>query len=178
MKLLRNRNALGQLVSVCFLLGAATGCEEATTEPNLEVEAVSGVYSMTVLRFDPDGSLPESNLLSPTVNAAQLNITTGERAQIVWVNPATSFVVTVGANFETTTNGVRVQFDENSAYGQLLLSRDMTFTYSSEAGVLTFEGPAPDGVSRARLRELVPSLAGEQLLDPTPGRLRISFTRN
>jgi hypothetical protein len=174
----RNRSALGRLVFASFLLTAAAACEDATTEPTLEIEDVGGLYTMTVLRFDPDGSLPENNLLAPTVNAARLNLTAAERAQIVWVNPSTSLTVTVAGTYSTTTNGVRVQFEEGSPYGELLLSREMSFTYSPEVGVLTFEGPAPDGVSRTRLRELVPSLAGEQLLDPTPGRLRISFTRN
>jgi hypothetical protein len=174
----RTGGTLGRLAAVFVLLGAVVACEDSATEPMLEVGAVSGLYTMTVLRFDPDGSLQEQNLLPPTTNAAQLNLTAQEQAQIVWVNPATSLVVTVPGTYATTTTGVRVQFESGSPHAQLLLSKEMTFTYSADAGVLTFDGPAPDGVNRARLVELAPSLAGEQLLDPTPGRLRVTFTRN
>jgi hypothetical protein len=174
----RNRRALGQHAVAILLLGGLSACEDAPTEPILEVEAVSGIYSMTVLRFDPDGSLPENNLLPPTVNAAQLNLTAAGQAQVVWVNPATGLVVTVSGTYETTTSGVRIQFAEGAPYAQLLLSREMSFTYSGDAEVLTFDGASPDGVNRARLFELAPTLASEQLHDPTPGRLRITFTRN
>ena len=174
----RNRRALGPSAVAILLVGAVTACEDAPTEPTLEVEAVSGIYSMTLLRFDPDGSLPENNLLPPTVNAAQLNLTSAGQAQVVWRNPATGLVVTVSGTYQTTTSGVRIQFADSSPHGQLLLSKEMSFTYSGDAGVLTFDGPSPDGVNRSRLLELAPTLAGEQLLDPTPGRLRISFTRN
>jgi hypothetical protein len=43
---------------------------------------------------------------------------------------------------------------------------------------LRFDAAAPDGVNRARLIELAPALANEQLLNPVPGDLAVIFTRS
>jgi len=144
----------------------------------IEVGEVTGTYTMTLLRFDPQGVLPESNVLPALGEAPQLNLTAAGQAQISYRDPVSTLLVTVPGTFVTTPTGVRITFANASAYPQLLLSQRMDFTFSAQARTLIFEGPAPDGVNRARLVQLVPTLAGEQLLDPTPGTLRVAFTRN
>jgi hypothetical protein len=69
-----------------------------------------------------------------------------------------------------------LDFASNATYGQLLFSRRMDFTLSGTS--LLFDDAAPDGVTRARLIELVPAFGNEQLLDPTPGDLRVTFARS
>jgi hypothetical protein len=161
-----------------LLAGLAIAACNSTTEPTVETSLVVGTYAMTTLRFDPTGSLPEVNVLPALGEAPQLNLTAAGQAQIVFRDPVTTLVVTVNGTFRTTATGVRIEFPSESAYRQLLLSRRMDFNFSATAGTLTFAGDAPDGVQRARLIALVPAFAGEQLLDPTPGTLRVTFTRN
>lgn len=162
------------LLPVALVIGA---CGESTTEPRLEISAVAGTYTMTALRFDPQGSLPESNILPVLGDPPTLTLTSAGQAQVVMRDPVTTLVVTIQGTFQTTPTGVRVDFASQSAFRQLLLSARMEFAFSEQAGTLSFAANAPDGVSRARLVELVPALATEQLLDPTPGALTVTFTR-
>jgi hypothetical protein len=147
-----------------------------STPTGIDVELVAGTYDLTTLRFDPQGSLPDTNVL-PVLDQSnvQLILTTNRTAQVVFQDPITNIFTTVQGTFRTTADGARIEFASNSLYAQLLLSRRMDFTLTGT--VLAFDGAAPDGVSRTRLVQLVPALEGEQLLDPTPGQLRVSFTR-
>lgn len=172
----------GGAAGVLPLLGALAvlplgGCSSSTDEGGVDISTVVGTYVLTTLRFDPQGSLPDVDIL-PTLSEAntQLILTSDRAAQVVYRDPATQLVVTIGGSFRTTANGVRLEFAANSQYRQLLLSRRMDFTLGGAS--LFFDGEAPDGVSRARLQALVPAFQGEQLLDPTPGRLRVTFTRS
>ncbi len=163
---------------VLVLAGFLTACGEDETpmEPGLDVALVAGTYTMTALRFDPQGSLPENNLLALIPNAPQLNLTSGGQAQIVYRDPVTTLVVTIQGTFETTRTGVRIDFPSESGHAQLLLPDRVEFTFSEAAETVSFSSNA--SVSRARLIELVPTLANEQLLDPTPGLLTVTFTRD
>jgi hypothetical protein len=72
-----------------------------------------------------------------------------------------------------------VTFDDSSPYATLLLSRRMDFVLDTTAiRRLVFDDGAQDGVNRARLVQLEPELADEQLLNPVPGTLAVVFTRN
>ena len=68
-------------------------------------------------------------------------------------------------------------FAGNSAYADLLLSRTMELTFSEAAETLSFDDESPDGVRRQRLTRLIQAWEGEQLFDPVPGRLRVTFLR-
>jgi len=168
------RAAAALLLSLTLPLAAC----QTSDVVGIEVGEVTGTYTMTVLRFDPQGVLPESNVLPALGEAPQLNLTAAGQAQISYRDPATTLLVTVPGTFVTTPTGVRISFANASPYPQLLLSQRTELTFTAASGTLGFDGPAPDGVNRARLVQLVPTLAGEQLLDPTPGTLRVAFTRN
>lgn len=155
-------------------------CSDSTSPDGGEIEAVVGTYSLTTLRFDPQGTLPDQDIratLGTTANT-QLILTSDRNAQVVYRDPITQLFVTIQGTFRTTGDGVRIEWASNAQYRQLLLSRTMTYTFNGVAGTLTFDADAPDGVQRARLQALVPAFQGEQLLDPTPGRLQVTFTRS
>ncbi len=166
------------LSSLLLLVG---GCGSSSTDPDtLEFGAVAGNYALTALTFDPRGVLPEMDIRSRIEPEHQptLTLTAQGAAQLVFLDPNTELTRTVGGAFSASSTEVELTFAQNSDYPRFLLSRRMVFTYTVEPPTLTFQGPAPDGVSPGRLRELVPDWEEEQLLDPTPGALRVVFTRS
>jgi hypothetical protein len=154
-------------------------CSDSSSPDVTDVDAVVGTYSLTVLRFDPQGTLPDQDILAVLEpDDVQLTLTSSRAAQLVYRDPATQLIVTIQGTFRATAEGIRLEWASNSQYRDLLLSRIMNFTFNAVAQTLVFDGEAPDGVSRARLQTLVQAFQGEQLLDPTPGRLRVTFTRS
>lgn len=158
-----------------FVVGC--GDDGPTEPPGIDLSLVVGTYNLTQLTFDPQGSLPLTDVL-PTLgqNNVQLILTQSRTAQVIFQDPITSLFTTLPGTFRTTAEGMRLDFASNATYGQLLFSRRMEFTLSGTT--LVFDAAAPDGVSRARLLQLVPAFEGEQLLDPTPGTLRVRFARS
>ncbi len=173
---IRHRFAIRFLVVALPALFAA-GCDDSPTEPEgIPIAEVIGSYDLTTLTFDPQGSLPESDVRARLgADNVQLILASNRSAQIVYQDPLSGLFTTITATFRTTATGVRIDFNSGSPYRQLLLSRQMEFTRSGAS--LTFAGDSPDGVARDRLIELVPDFEGEQLLDPTPGTLQVTFTR-
>ncbi len=163
-----------------FLLAVPLfGCSDSTSPDVTDVAAVAGTYNLTVLRFDPQGVLPDQDILAALgMDDIELTLTSARAAQVVYRDPATQLFVTIQGSFRPTVEGIRLEWAANSPYPELLFSRRMNFTFNVVPGTLVFDAEAPDGVSRARLLELVPDFQGEQLLDPTPGRLRVTFARD
>lgn len=170
------RSSVG-LFAVAFSL-FVVGCSDDTpTAPGLDLSLVVGTYDLARLAFDPQGSLALTEVL-PTLGQdnVQLILTQSRTAQVIYQDPITSLFTTLSGTFITTEDGIRLDFASNAPYRQLLLSRRMEYTLSGTS--LVFDAEAPDGVSRARLLELVPAFEGEQLLDPTPGVLKVTFARS
>lgn len=174
--MIRTRSRTTALVLALAVASVTAACSDDDGPTGLDRDVVVGTYNLTTLRFDPQGSIPEADVLARFPNP-QLILTASNSAQIAYLDPSTNLVVTIQGSYVTTVDGVRIDFAANSAYQQMLFSRRMQFAYNAAARTLTFDGDSPDGVSRARLQALVPSFANEQFLDPTPGRLRIVFTR-
>lgn len=138
---------------------------------------LAGTYSLTQLRFDPQGSLPEVDLLARLdVTDVQLVLAPDGQAQLRYTT-GTGLVATVGATYSTPVTGARIIFDAGPGLRTVLLSERMTFDYAEGTGTLSFDGEAPDGVDRQRLLELVPEWSDEQLPSMVLGRLIVTFTR-
>jgi len=163
------------LPSVFFGLLVAMGCGDSPSEPSFGIEDMVGTYALTQLAFDPQGVLPEANVLAELGTTPQLVVTANRQAQVVFEDPASGLFTTIGATVRVTSSGLRIDFNSGSAYRGLLLSRRLEFTYTAETRTLSFDGDAPDGVDRQRLIQFVPGWANEQLLNPVPGRLRVTF---
>lgn len=137
---------------------------------------VAGTYTLTQLVFDPQGVLPAVDIRARLGGMApRLVLAPAGEAQLIFEDPATGLITTVDGRYTTPQGGVRMDFGEGAEFRSVLLSRRMTFT--SGATALTFDGDAPDGVLRQRLLQLVPEWSTEQLLDPVPGRLTVTFAR-
>lgn len=174
MTTLMRRGAMALTLALAVFPAA---CSDSSS-PEGDVDAVVGTYALTTLRFDPQGTLPDQDIRAALGNAGtQLILTSDRSAQVVYRDPVSQLFVTVQGSFRISTQGVRIEWASNSQYRQLLLSRTMDYAFNPSAGTLTFDADAPDGALRARLQALVPAFQGEQLLDPTPGRLQVTFTR-
>lgn len=153
---------------------ALTSCGGDPSSPSRP--EVAGTYTMTQLTFDPQGVLPEVNVLGRVGDAApRLVLAPAGEAQLIFEDPVTGLIRTSTGRYTTPQGSVRVDFGDGDEFRTVLLSRRMVFTGGSS---ITFEGSAPDGVSRQRLLQLVPEWADEQLLDPVPGQLTVTFTRS
>ena len=165
-----------------FLLAAAVVCgcdgDSDPTAPDIDVR---GNYSLTELAFDPQGSLPAMDLLARIAETTipRLVLATSGRAQLVAEDPSTGLITTADASYAVLdSTHVRVTFAEASTSHEVsFLSRRMTFTYDPATRTLTFAAASPDGITRSRLLQAVPEWQQEQLLDPVPGTLHVTFRR-
>jgi hypothetical protein len=159
------------LVVAATLLGGCGGDPATPSRPD-----VAGTYALTELRFDPQGSLPDVDLLARLdLRDVVLVLAPGGDVELRWIDPASGLSGVVRGVYSTPVDGVRIHFDAQPV--RLALSSRMTFDHAPAAATIRFDGTAPDGVSRARLQELVPEWADEPLVDPVPGRLVVTFTR-
>src|SRR5690606_4827518 len=141
-------------------------------------DVVVGTYAITSITFDPQGSLPPVDIHTRfgTTIPASVIVSSNGTLQFIVQDAATQQLITVNGTYRTTSTGIDVTFPASSQFQQILLSERMAFTFHEAASTLTFSGEVDD-ISRARLIALVPELADEQLLDPTPGTLSVTLTR-
>lgn len=166
------------LLALAAGLAFTVGCGgDKSSVTGLDMEDLAGTYSLIRLSFDPQGALPETDILAALGTSPDLIVTTNYQAQIIYQDPISGLFTTISATTKTTKTGLRLSFAGNSAYADLLLSRTMELTFSEAAGTLSFDDESPDGVRRQRLTRLIQVWEGEQLFDPVPGRLRVTFLR-
>ncbi|MBT8397644.1 MAG: hypothetical protein KJN92_11790 [Gemmatimonadetes bacterium] len=172
---------LRPMLVLLVLAGALTctgGCGgDGSSVTGLDMEDLVGTYSLTKLSFDPQGALPEADILGALGTVPELIVTTNNQAQIVYRDPISALFSTISASTKATKTGLRVSFGGNSAYADLLLARSMDLVFSEAPGTLSFDDESPDGVRRQKLTRLIQDWVGEQLFDPVPGRLRVTFQR-
>lgn len=174
----RSGRRASTLAGMIAALAFTSGCgDDGTSTQNLSLEDLAGTYSLTVLTFDPQGALPETNILPALPAVPELIVTASKTAQVVFQDPGSGLFTTISATNRTTKTGLRISFASGSGFADLLFPRTMDFTYSETPRTLTFDDEATEGVRRQRLRALIPEWANEQLLDPVPGRLRVTFQR-
>lgn len=173
----RNRPALMTLAVGAGLLFMAGCGDDSSSVTGLQLETVVGTYSLTELFFDPQGALPETDILDALGAAPELRVTANKQAQIVYQDPVSGFFTTISATAKTTKTVLRLTFAGTSVYADLLLSRTMDFSFSEATGTLSFDDDSTTGVRRQKLIRLIPALESEQLFDPVPGRLRVTFQR-
>jgi hypothetical protein len=154
-----------------------------TSDPIQVVDVdVRGTYDLTALKFDPQGVLGEVDLKARlTASIPRLVLAANGQAQLAFTGPETGLITVSNATYTVNNLGTTVRIDfgtANTLYTNTFLSKTMTFTYSSSTKSLSFAATSPDGVSRARLVQLVPEWSDEQLLDPVPGVLTITFAQS
>lgn len=165
--------------ALLFTLVVATACsdDDGPFEPGIDRDLVVGIYDITTLTFDPNGSLPEEDIaerLDPAIRP-QLVIARDRSFQIAFIDPVTSRIETVEGEYSTLRDGIRMEFDSDEGARLLILPRRLELDFHEELGTLSFAGAVD--VPLNRLRELVPEYQGEQLPNQVRGALEVVFTR-
>ncbi len=159
---------------------AAGGCEDddgSPFEPGLDPEVVAGVYDITRMTFDPNGSVPEVDIaerLDPAVRP-QLVVALDRTFQLAYIDPTTKKIITVDGSYATLVDGLRLDFPSPEAARHVLLPQRLDLVYAGTTETLSFEGEVNADLSR--LVELVPEFEQEQFPDPVRGELDLEFTR-
>lgn len=167
--------------AVLLALGVVAGCGggRESTGPTLDRTVVAGVYNLATLSFDPQGSLPKTDILDrlapgdlPELVISKKNDT----FQLIFRDPATSLMVVAEGNYTLLDGQVRLNFKKGEDARRLLLPERVEFNFNEAEAILSYR--AYTNVSLMRLRELVPEFQNEQLPDPVYGELAVVFTLN
>lgn len=161
----------------CALAAFALGCgddDDNGTGPTIDPVLVAGVYELQVLAFDPQGMLPEIDLLQ-RISESQVPqlIVTETQFQLVYRDPATGLVSTSNGDYTLTREGIRLNFPTAAEAQGMLLPQRALFTYDANLRALWFEQNT--SVSLERFRQLAPEYEDEPLTNPVPGRLEVIF---
>lgn len=158
------------------------GCDGdgPTSSQTLPRDTVAGIYTLTELSFDPQGSLPEVDIL-PRLDPAFLpELVVGRTSnvfQLIFRDPVTGNFRTVDGTMTVLRSGIRIDFPAGDTIAaKLLFPGSMTFEFQDTADVQLLFDRDDVSVQLPRLRELVPEFADEPLTDPVPGRLQATFT--
>ncbi len=155
----------------------ACGDDDGPTDPGLDPELVAGIYSPTILSFDPNGQLlQEVNLLTAVSEEVQsfLLVQPNRAFSLLFILQATNEPILANGVYETLADGIRLHFDDPTKARRLLLPAQLDLTFDQLAGTLAFAGEIDAPLSR--ILELVPEWTDEQLADPLRGLLTVEFT--
>lgn len=157
---------------------ALIGCGDVdTTGPSVDRGEVAGVYHLAALTFDPQGSLPKTDIMSRLAPADRPELVlsrSDDTFQSITRDPDSGRIIAVEGTYTPLTGLVRLRFKKAADADRLLLPQRAEFDFDKTAMTLSYH--ANTAVSLARLRELVPEYRTEQLPDPVLGALVLVFT--
>lgn len=174
------RSKVWALVAGALFVGAC-GDDDSSgpDEPDLTRADVAGQYEMTQLAFDPQGSLPEVDLLErlDPVNLPDLILASNEDSlQLVFRDPDGGLVRTVPGGYDLGDTSVDVELVNAAEPAKLLLPSSVRYQFDADAETLSFTGAIQ--ADTTRLFVLVPEWSGEPVTNPLPGTLKVTFTRD
>jgi len=169
--------APGRLALIPALILMACGENAGLVGPVIDRADVAGVYNLTTLTFDPQGSLPARDVLALLEQADRPQLVLGRTDntfQLAFRDPTSGLIEPLTGTYDLLARGVRLNFPAPSDGQRLLLPQRVDLMFAAESITLTFEGTL--SVPLPRLRELVPAFREEPLSNPVPGRLALLFT--
>lgn len=171
----------GILSTALLALGVAAGCGggQETTGPTVDRTVVAGVYNLATLSFDPQGSLPRTDILDRLAPADRPELVISKKDdsfQLIFRDPASGRFEVAEGNYTLLDGQVRLNFKKAEDARRLLLPERVEFNFNEAEVILSYR--AYTNVSLMRLRELVPEFQNEQLPDPVYGELAVVFTLN
>lgn len=164
------------LPTLIVALGIAA-CSDDPAAPTIGRDEVAGAYVLTTLSFDPQGSLPDTDILSrlEATQIPKLTVSgTSDAFQLVFNNPDGTLNV-INGTYRLREEGIRLSFKNDADAQRVLLPRNAELTLNDAAGTLSFNSSSQ--IPLSRLRQLVPEFQDEPLSDPVPGQLRVVFLR-
>lgn len=166
------------LVAAAALLAACGDDDPADPdEPDLTRADVEGQYVITELSFDPQGSLPLTDLLTRVDFAETPELilsATDDSLQLIFRIEGDLLRVIEG-EYDLGDTGLTVELDNALEPGEILLPRVTNYFFDEESATLSFNGTIQ--ADTVRLFELVPEWSGEPVANPLPGTLRVTFDR-
>jgi hypothetical protein len=167
----------GILIAVLLAWGALTGCGEGEpVGPTVDRSAVAGVYHLAALSFDPQGSLPKTDILGRLAPADRPELSIGrtdDRFRLAFRDPGSGLPELVEGSYTLLNEQVRLSFKKSADARAILLPQRLELDFDRQTMTLSYR--ANTDVSLARLRELVPEFRNEQLPDPVFGELVVVF---
>jgi hypothetical protein len=139
--------------------------------------AVAGVYQLATLSFDPQGSLPKTDILSRLAPADQPELSisrTDNGFSLLFRDPVGGRHEVVEGTYTLLDGQVRLNFRKAADAQRTLLPKRIELQVDKAAMTLSYT--TNTAVSLVRLRELVPEFRTEQLPDPVLGELAVIFT--
>jgi hypothetical protein len=155
---------------------AACGGKDVTG-PAQDRALVAGVYHLSALSFDPQGSLPKTDIigrLAPADRPELVLSRTEDTFQAITRDPSSGKFVEVVGTYTVLDGQVRLSFKRAEDAQRFFLPQQVDLVFDKTA--MTFSYHANTAVSLVRLRELVPEFRTEQLPDPVLGELVLVFT--
>lgn len=171
---MRNKALLTLALAVC---GAFAGCtEKDPTGPVQDYSQVSGVYHLEALSFDPQGSLPKTDLISRLAIRDRPELYLGKDGlfDALTRDQELGRPVLVEGTYSYKNGEVQLNFKKMADAEQFFLPQKVSFVFDKTAMTLSYH--ANTGVSLKRLRQVVPEFRTEQLPDPVVGELVVVFT--
>lgn len=156
---------------------AMTGCGgKDATGPTKDYSQVSGVYHLEALSFDPQGSLPKTDLISrlAVADRPELYLGTDGSFDALTRDHGVGRPVLVGGRYTFINGQVQLKFKRAEDAQRFFLPQQVELNFDKTAMTLSYH--ANTSVSLVRLRELVPEFRTEQLPDPVLGELVLVFT--
>lgn len=170
--------AWAPVLAFAVLLGACGDGGTGPNTPDLTRADVAGIYDMTELSFDPQGSLPSTDLLArlDAANLPQLVVSSNkDSVQLIFREPGGLFRTPRGS-YVLGDDDITITMANASEPGELLLPRTLTYEFDGAAETLSFAGLI--NADTTRLFALVPEWSDEPVVNPLPGTLTVEFTRD
>ncbi len=168
----------GILIAALLVWGAVSGCGgREPAGPTIDRSAVAGIYHLTALSFDPQGSLPKTDILGRLAPADRPELAisrTDNRFRLAFRDPGTGLPELVEGTYTLLDDHIRLNFKKSADARSILLPQRLELDFDKVTMTLSYL--ANTDVSLARLRELVPEFRNEQLPDPVFGELTVVFT--
>jgi|SRR5688572_1623226 len=172
---MRWRPLLAALLAVA-MAGCGDDDEKEPFRPGEDRERVAGVYIIDTYTFDPQGSLPETDILARigAKDRPELILSrTEDRAQLFFRSPVSGAYLLVEGKYSIRRDVVRLDFRSAKEADQVFLGQRFDLTFDVATATLTADEFVT--VPLSPLVELVPEWRDEPLTDPLPGRIRLRF---
>lgn len=174
------RGKVWALVAGACIVGACGDDDpNRPDDPDLTRADVAGQYEMTELSFDPQGSLPEMDLLARLDNSDLPDLrlySTQDSVQLVFIDPEDDVALRiVPGTYELGDEDVTIELQSSLDASRLLLPAALRYGFDASSETLSFTGTIQ--ADTTRLFALVPEWSGEPVTNPLPGILSVRFAR-
>lgn len=148
--------------------------------PDLTRADVAGIYEMSRLTFDPNGSAFAQVDVLDRLDAndlPELRVSpTKDSLQLVFTDPQDILQRDVPGSYTLGDDRITIHLSNSAEPAKLLLPQNFALRFDETTETLLFDGAVEADTSH--LFFLVPEWSGNPVDDPLPGTLGVTFQRN